>query len=207
MSQEWTSEHVLRLGSIILVGLFVVVMMINVSHVITRMKTHSMLANYYQKEKKQMEQLPLAEWTPEQKKRYEMMSKYLKEDNYTELANMIYDPVVNSRFGKNIDWLFWHTTLGRTTMEAQLELNQFIRGALASFYGFMLNSFLQYVISISDFKGESHVNALLIATIFCVLVIVGISQINIHIESRMKSNSIIADDDATVALNSSKSQS
>lgn len=195
MSEEWSSEHVLRLGTVIMISVFILLILVNLCHGVHRMKSHSKLASFYRaqltqyankKEKLNNEEIGNAN----------RMIKYLKEDNYSELANMLYDPLVNSKAGKTIDYVMFHTTMGRTTMQAQVELNQFFRMALGYFFGQQLSSFVNYVIDISDYKSQSRVNALLISATFCVLFIVGISQVNMYIETRMHHASIIDSDEA-----------
>lgn len=192
MSEEWSSEHVLRLGTVIMISVFILIILVNLCHGVHRMKTHSKLATIYMRELKDL--AGKTKLTKEETDYARQMSKYLKQDNYAELANMLYDPLVNSRLGKTVDYAMFHTTMGRTTMQAQVELNVFFRMALGYFFGQQLSSFVNYVIDISDYKSQSRVTALVISATFCVLFIVGISQVNMYIETRMHHSSIIDSD-------------
>jgi hypothetical protein len=72
---------------------------------------------------------------------------------------------------------------------------------MATLLGFRISSFINYVISISDIRSEAEVNALALVMGFSILIIIATSQANIYMQSRLKTDSIFAEDDVDRHLN------
>lgn len=188
-----SDQHVIHLGVVIIILLLVVVMLINCCHGIHRMKTHSKLAEIYRDRIEKIAAKGNNVTEPEKEEVVKYYS-YLKSDNWTNLSDAIYDPIAKSAIGETAEKLMFHTTMGRTSLAAQVQLNSFIQNAMATLLGFRINSFISYVVSVSDIESEAQVTVLALVTAFTVLVIIATSQMNLYIQTKMSGNSIIAED-------------
>jgi hypothetical protein len=108
--------------------------------------------------------------------------------------------MAKSMVGKNAEKIMFHTTIRRTSLAAQVQLNTFIQSSMATLLGFRLNSFLNYIVSISDLQGQAEVTVLGLVVVFTVVIIIATSQLNLYIQTKMSSNSIIAEDEVDARL-------
>ena len=197
-----TPDHALHLGVVIFILLFVVILLIYMCHGIHRFKNHRKLADIYKSKAQAIINNPNR--TDEDVQKLIKYHQYLKNDSWASLSNMIYEPIADSKLGYISDALLFHTTIGRTSLAAQVQLNTFIQSSMATLLGFRMNSYLTYIISISDVESNAQVTVLALVVAFTILVIVATSQLNFYIQSQLSNNNIIAEDETDRILASGK---
>lgn len=192
-----TNSQPLHAGVMVIVFVFMVFILIEISLCFHRVKTRSKILDITRAELRDASSKLEPTATPETIARVKTLLNLmhsLERDPYLTVASASYDPVSKSTIASISNKLVYHTAIGRTILESSLQFTTFITAALAYTMGGRINSYINYWISTTDLQAAGESTALLLVSIVCVLFVVVSSHFRLYIQSSMGSPGIIEPD-------------
>jgi hypothetical protein len=140
--------------------------------------------------------------TEERKRRLlQRVQDFKKNKNYLDnIGECFVVPVSNNEYVTKMDYYYWHSINGRILGENTMKMN----GQILQMVGFVValqgNSYIQYVISLTDYKSYAYGVAFVLVFLLWLMLNISVGMINSYILRKMKVDNVEYETDLDLQL-------